>query len=178
MEKIELDDFNQELPDKMPVSVIMEKRPCDHAWADYSFKAVGVVTGDQQQDRQFRRIRQQDGVEQYLYSGLSVQLHEDECESYYHNLMSPQPGCYIVAGEAEAEAKGEGEAEIPEPYLVSLSFDEAHAYLEGDEQVYAVEIPPELYRWTEAFVLTHYIATKKVKRKLNNWKNETQDQSQ
>ena len=53
---------------------------------------------------------------------------------------------------------------------VSLSFDEAHAYLEGDEQVYAVEIPPELYQWAEAFILTHYVATKKIKRKLKNWK--------
>jgi hypothetical protein len=172
MEKIELDDFNQELPDKMPVSVIMEKRPCDHAWADYSFEAVGVVISDQLQDRQFRRIRQQDGVEHYLYSGLSVQLHEDECESYYHNLMSPQPGCYIVASEGEADN------EVPEPYLVSLSFDEAHAYLEGDEQVYAVEIPPELYQWTEAFVLTHYIATKKTKRKLKNWIDQPQEKTQ
>jgi hypothetical protein len=160
----------------MPVSVIMEKRPCDHAWADYSFKAVGVVTGDQSPDRQRRRILQQDGVEQYLYSGLSVQLHEDECESYYHNLMSPQPGCYIVAGEAEAE--GEADNEVPEPYLVSLSFDEAHAYLEGDEQVYAVEIPPELYQWTEAFILTHYIATKKTKRKLKNWIDQPQEKTQ
>ncbi len=174
MEKIELDDFNQELPDKMSVSVIMEKRPCDHAWADYSFKAVGVVTGDQSPDRQRRKILQQDGVEQYLYSGLSVQLHEDECESYYHNLMSPQPGCYIVASEAE----GEADNEVPEPYLVSLSFDEAHAYLEGDEQVYAVEIPPELYQWTEAFILTHYIATKKTKRKLKNWIDQPQEKTQ
>ncbi len=172
MEKIELDDFNQELPDKMPVSVIMEKRPCDHAWADYSFEAVGVVISDQLQDRQFRRIRQQDGVEHYLCSGLSVQLHEDECESYYHNLMSPQPGCYIVA------SQGEADNEVPEPYLVSLSFDEAHAYLEGDEQVYAVEIPPELYQWTEAFVLTHYIATKKTKRKLKNWIDQPQEKTQ
>ena len=171
MEKIELDDFNQELPDKMPVSVIMEKRPCDHAWADFSFEAVGVVISDQLQDRKLRRIRQQDGVEQYLYSGLSVQLHEDECESYYHNLMSPQPGCYIVASEGEADN------EVPEPYLVSLSFDEANAYLEGDEQVYAVEIPPELYQWTEAFVLTHYIATKKTKRKLKNWIDQPQEKT-
>ena len=52
-----------------------------------------------------------------------------------------------------------------------------HAYLEGDEQVYAVEIPPELYKWTEAFVLTHYIATKKTKRKLTNWKEQPQEKA-
>ncbi len=50
-----------------------------------------------------------------------------------------------------------------------MSFDEVHAYLEGDEQVYAVEIPAELYQWAEAFILSHYAATKKVKRKLKYW---------
>ncbi len=35
---------------------------------------------------------------------------------------------------------------------------------------HSVEIPPELYRWAEAFILTHYEAIKKKKRKLNNWK--------
>lgn len=64
--------------------------------------------------------------------------------------------------------------DMPVPYLVSLSFDEVHAYLEGDEQVFAVEIPPELYKWSEAFILTHYVATKKTKRKLKNWKTQAQ----
>jgi len=63
---------------------------------------------------------------------------------------------------------------MPTPYLVSLSFDEVHAYLEGDEQVYAVGIPPDLYQWSEAFILTHYVAIKKTKRKLKDWKTQAQ----
>ncbi len=61
----------------------------------------------------------------------------------------------------------------PVPFLVTLSFDEAHAYLEGDQEVYAVDIPPELYRWSEAFVLSHYVPQKKRKRKLDNWKDQS-----
>lgn len=163
MENIELEDFDKALPDKLAISVIMEKRPSNHAWADFAYQAIGVVTSNQLQENQTKKIYQQDGVERYLFSGLSLRLYIDECESYYHNLMSPQPGCYIVAGEPESLD------EMPEPYLVSLSFDEVHAYLEGDEQVYAVEIPPGLYQWAEAFILTHYVATKKTKRKLKNW---------
>ena len=53
--------------------------------------------------------------------------------------------------------------------FVSLSFDEAHAYLEGDDTVYAVDIPPELYRWTESFVLTHYCPQQMKKRKRRDW---------
>ncbi|TDJ25877.1 MAG: DUF3305 domain-containing protein [Gammaproteobacteria bacterium] len=163
MQEIELADFNHKLPEKLPISVIMEKRPSDHAWVNFTYQAIGVVVDAQQQGSQVKKIHEQDGVEQYLFPGLSVRLHVDECESYYHNLMSPKPGCYIIASEPETLD------EMPEPYLVSLSFDEAHAYLEGDAEVYAVEIPAELYRWTEAFILMHYVATRKSKRKLKNW---------
>jgi hypothetical protein len=168
MQEIELEDFKHKLPEKLAISVIMEKRPSNHAWVNFTYQAVGVVTGEHPQEREVKKIYEQDGLERYLFSGLSLQLYVDECESYYHNLMSPQPGCYIVASEPETLD------EMPEPYLVSLSFDEAHAYLEGDEQVYAVEIPADLYRWTEAFILMHYVATKKTKRKLKNWSEQPQ----
>jgi hypothetical protein len=167
MQEIELEDFDNKLPDKLPISVIMEKRPSDNAWVDFTYQAIGVVASDHSRDNATRKIYQHNGVERFLFSGLYLQLYVDECESYYHNLMSPQPGCYVVAGEPETLD------EMPEPYLVSLSFDEAHAYLEGDELVYSVEIPPQLYQWTEAFILTHYEATKKTKRKLKNWKQQS-----
>ena len=150
----------------MPVSVVMEKTPSNHPWVDFTYKAVGVVTASGIADREVKLIHKKNGVEQYLCTGLNLQLHVDECEGYYHNLMSPQPGCFVVADEVDDLN------DMPTPYLVSLSFDEVHAYLEGDEQVYSVDIPPELYKWTEAFILTHYIATKKTKRKLKNWKAE------
>ena len=63
----------------------------------------------------------------------------------------------------------DGEDE-PVPFLVSLSFDEAHAYLEGDDTVFAVDIPAEMYRWIESFVLAHYCPQQLKKRKRKNWK--------
>ncbi len=167
MSRIQLEDFDQKLPQKKTVSVIMEKRVADNAWIDYSYRALGVVVGESGEDRQIKKIFTDGEVEHYLVTGLTLELYEDECESYYHNLMSPKPGCFIVADETNDLD------EMPLPYLVSMSFDEVHAYLEGDEQVYAVEIPAELYQWAEAFILTHYVATKKVKRKLKNWKQES-----
>ncbi len=166
MSRIQLEDFDQKLPQRKTVSVIMEKRATDNAWIDYSYRAIGVVVGEGDEDRQTRKIFTDGEVEHHLVTGLTLKLYEDECESYYHNLMSPKPGCFIVADETNDLD------EMPLPYLVSMSFDEVHAYLEGDEQVYAVEIPAELYQWAEAFILTHYVATKKVKRMLKNWKQE------
>lgn len=163
MGTIALEDFDQKLPDQITVSVVMEKRVSENVWIDYSYKAVGIVVGETGAGKQIKSIFEDTQVEHFLVTGLNVYLHEDECESYYHNLMSPKPSFYIVADTPDDPD------EMPVPYLVSMSFDEVHAYLEGDEQVYAVEIPAELYQWAEAYILTHYVAVKKTKRKLKNW---------
>ena len=163
MEKLELEDFDQKLPDHLNLAVIMEKQPSTHPWADFRYDALGVVVREQDEAQSVTRIYQHGEVEHFLVTGLSLRLHVDECESYYHNLMSPEPGCFIVASQPDSSD------EMPVPYLASLSFDEVHAYLEGDEQIYSVEIPAELYQWAEAYVLTHYVAIKKTKRKLKSW---------
>jgi hypothetical protein len=43
MEKMELEDFDQELPDRMNLAVIMEKQPSTHPWADFRYDAIGAV---------------------------------------------------------------------------------------------------------------------------------------
>ena len=164
MNKLELKDFDGVLPDRMSVAVVMEKKPSTHPWADFAYDALGVVVKGDVEEASITRVFQDGDVERYLCTGLGVQLHVDECESYYHNLMAPEPGCFIVANQPEDSD------EMPVPYLVSLSFDEVHAYLEGDEQIYSVEIPARLYQWAEAYVLSHYVAVKKTKRKLKNWR--------
>jgi len=110
-------------------------------------------------------IHEENDIRHYLVTGLSVALYPDECESYYHNMMTDTPRCYVVAHRDSTDAD-----EMPVPFLVSMSFDEAHAYLEGEDEVYSVDVPSELYRWTEDFVLTHYVAEKRRKRKLVDWK--------
>lgn len=152
-----------------PVSVIMQKSASDNIWIDEIWEAIGVTVGDQAEkdtgtEKSSAVIFQQQGVTQYLNSGFHLQLFADECESYYHNLMSPTPRCFIVADVNEND--------VPIPFLVSLSFDVAHSYLEGDETIYAVNLPPELYRWSEAFILAHYAPEKKIKRKRKNWKHD------
>ena len=171
MQTMKLEGFEQNLPDEMSISVIMEKIPSQHKWVNFTYKAIGVIAGEASEDNEVKKIHEDNGHEQFLFSGLKLKLFEDECESYYHNLMSPKPGCFVVADEMDDPD------EMPVPYLVSLSFDEVNAYLEGDEHVYAVEIPPELYKWTEAFILSHYVAIKKTKRKLKNWKAQPQENS-
>ena len=163
METLEMDGFDQALPDSLAIAVVMEKQPSSHPWADFRYDAIGVVVRDDDTESSVSRIYQDGEIEHFLVTGLTLRLHLDECESYYHNLMSPEPGCFIVASQPD------NSDDMPLPYLVSLSFDEVHAYLEGDEQIYSVKIPQQLYQWAEAYVLTNYVAIKKTKRKLKNW---------
>lgn len=151
----------------MPVAVIMESRPSSSPWAEEYWQAVGVAVGRQgdTESIQSRLIYEEQGVRRFMYSGFHLRLYVDQCESYYHNLVSPNPRCYVITELSE-------DAE-PMPLLVSMSFDEAHAYLEGDDEIFAVEIPPEVYVWTEAYVIANYFPEKKTKRKLNDWKAES-----
>lgn len=158
-----------------PVSVMLECRPAAVSrWVDQVWSAVGVTLGQAREDgdRTPRLVRKNGEVSHYLVGGLEVALHRDECESYYHNMMTATPRCYVVA---HPNTKSDG---MPEPFLVSMSFDEAHACLEGEEEVYAVDVPPELYRRTEAFVLAHYAPEKRTKRKRKDWTQSAQEGSE
>lgn len=167
------DELTLALPTNFPVVVLMQRQPSVVSqWSDYQWQAVGVMAiANNIYDSESPRTVHDDGdVIQVLYGGFTVQLFVDECESYYFNLISPNPQCYVIA-RADDE-------NVPVPFLVSMSFDEAQAYLEGDEEVFVVDVPPELYRWTEAFVLKHYNPQKRKKRKRDDWKSHEEERHQ
>jgi hypothetical protein len=56
------------------------------------------------------------------------------------------------------------------PFQVTLSYDEAASYMEVDEPVFSLPMPPEVYRWLEGYVLEHYVPERKKKRKRDDWK--------
>ncbi len=166
---IEITEIN--LPKSLAVSVIMESRPSASRWIDEAWSVVGVTVGKQtinSESQAAQTLIEQDGIRQILYSGFNLTLYEDECESYYHNIKAPSPGCYVIARNNSDD--------VPIPYLVSLSFDEANAYLECEDTVFTTRLPPELYRWLEEFVLVHYVPEKRIKRKRKNWKKAGREQ--
>jgi hypothetical protein len=149
--------------DALPVSVILERRPAASRWIDHVWSATGITIGRQPATAEARPVRTEGDTAFFLVGGLDVTLFRDECESYYYNLVSDSPRAYVLA-------HVEGDGQPPQPFRVSMSFDEAHAYLEGEDEVYAVDVPPELYRWAEAFVIANYFPEKKTKRKLRDWR--------
>lgn len=143
------------LPDQFAVSVIVSL-PTDGG----APVVEGVVAGDR--DGEEGLIRCDGGGKQLLYPGFRIRLHKDEAESYYMNLTGEHPSIFVVCCEDE-----EGRLQ---PTLVTLSYDEVSYYMEVEDAVFSVPLPPELYRWIEAFVLRHYVPEPKKKRKLDRWK--------
>lgn len=164
MKEIPLSDFDPaRQPEAFAVRVLMRPgRLHPQPWMPRSWEVIGVVAdGDAgSPDGPSLAAEGEDGSR--VYRGLHIRLYPDEAESYYHNLTVDRPRCFVVTREDDAGDQA--------PFLVSLSFDEANAYLEGDDQVHAVDLAPELYRWLEAYVLTHYLPEPRKKRKRNNWK--------
>ncbi|MES9852482.1 MAG: DUF3305 domain-containing protein [Candidatus Thiodiazotropha sp. L084R] len=161
-------EFSSAIPQEFAISVVIQQSPSSNIWESQQWEVVGILASKREDatESKVELIHQDGEVYRYLHSGFTLRLHLDECESYYHNLLSTDPCCYVVTTLSHDGS--------PTPFLVSFSFDEAHAYLEGDETVYAVAVPAEIYRWAEAFVLTHYVPTKRIKRKRADWKNSSE----
>ncbi len=165
MPDISIEHQLQDLPDHFPVEVLMQSQPGKaNAWSGEQWQAVGVMARQSAiaLEPSVRLVHEDGDIKTYLYSGFAIHLHIDECESYYYNLMAPQPCCYVIAQSDEAGR--------PVPFQISMSSDEANAHLECDDLVFVTDVSPELYRWTEAFVLMHYSAEKRRKRKRDDWK--------
>ena len=153
----------QYIPDAFQVAVLMERRPGVTRWQPFSWTAVGLLAGEVAASGQDEPapMPADEGRERALWRGYKVKLHADEAESYYFNLMSASPQAFVVMRDDENGRR--------KPDLVTLCFDEANAYTEGDEEVHNVPMPPELAKWLEAFVIAHYVPEKRIKRKRRSW---------
>ena len=78
MEKVELEDFDEDLPSRLEVAVVMEKRPSSHPWAEFSFDAVGLVVRAGDGSREVKRVLQDGEVEHFLVTGLVIELSETD----------------------------------------------------------------------------------------------------
>lgn len=159
------DSLTTPVPDAFSVSVIIEfVETQDNRWETGHWHVAGVLAGgpDAMGDEQDRALHTATKDQQFLHTGLQLRLYKDDAESYYYNLVSDNPSVFVICNQETGEP--------PEPFIATLSYGEATSYMETDEIVETVAMPPELYRWAERFVLEHYIPEKRKKRKRDNWK--------
>lgn len=157
---------------QFPVSILAGyKATPENRWQAGQWTVSAVIAGGlgQGAEVQSRRVHGDGEDCSMLWTGFSVELHKDDAESYYFNIISDRPRIFVICATDDAETL--------RPLIVTLSLDEAASYLESDQTVESLDMPAELYRWVEPFVLEHYLPEKKKKRKRENWKGASREQS-
>lgn len=152
-----------------PVSIVMERRIRQRArWQFVEWKAVGVLTGKEHiSDEAGRRVIHEDEeCQRVLWTGFAIRLVKDGAESYWSNLMAEQPSLFVVC-------RREEDADEPEPFLVTVNYDQIIGYQEVDDDVYRLPLPQDIYQWVERYVVNNYIPRETKKRKRTNWSETT-----
>lgn len=155
---------------ELPVSIVMERRIRQRdRWHFVDWKAVGVLTGREHTGDGSRRrvIHEDEESRRVLWAGFVIRLIKDGAESYWANLMAGQPSLFVVCRRNE-------ESDEPEPFLVTVNYDEIIGYQEVDDDVYRLPLPKDIYQWLERYVVNNYVPRETKKRKRTNW-SETSD---
>lgn len=148
----------------IPVAVVMERREVAQgrwrvpAWAAVSTLSAEHLAGGVEHGT---LMRDGESAQQYLWSGLRLDLFRDSAESYWYNLTGENASLYVICHESP-----DGDLE---PALVTADHDEAVAGLEGDDKVFATPIPPDIYQAIERFVVENYKPEAPRKRKRKSW---------
>ncbi len=157
----------------LPVSVLLERRLIKRSfWSAPSWYLANVAVGNNLHAR-FKPgelAYRTDAGDVFAWSGFTITLYRDACERYWHALIGDKPQVYVMCREVEDDGEADDRVrDTIEPIHVTIDYDDASAYAETDQLVLSASIPPELYRYMEKFVLTHYEPKEFKKRKRRKW---------
>jgi hypothetical protein len=143
---------------RIPVAVLVERRPGVTPWAEWSWRAVEVLE-DAPEAPPWTVLRKTEGRTLFLAGHAEVALHPTDTTNYRDNLTSAAPSAWVVLRQAET-------APGFELHLVTVDAGEAHIYAEaGNHLLEALPMPPGLRAVTEAFVAEHHVERRFQKRR-------------
>ncbi|WEF35323.1 DUF3305 domain-containing protein [Pseudoduganella chitinolytica] len=130
----------------MPIAVLMQRRTPRHRWADEAWAAVGVVRdgGDLPPVQVLAESAERD---EYLVSGLELELYPDENDGYYENFMAPEAKVFVLWRMQDGRAM---------PVRASVSYVEGTRMFDSGEQADGVPMPAEVQAWLRAYLHAHY----------------------
>jgi hypothetical protein len=129
------------------VAVIMERVTLANRWATERWEAKGVVPHASDSELSERIIVEERGLTQILFPGLTLRLQRDEAEGYYLNITSPQPKVFVLWRMRDGMAR---------PEQLSVSYHEGARWMDAEETVDGVALPPEFMPWMADFAAEHY----------------------
>ena len=146
----------------MPIAVIMQRRTVPHPWADEAWAAVGVVP-NRGELPPLQPLSRSEDREYYLVAGLELELYPDENDGYFENCVAPEPKVFVMWRMRDDDV-------VPpaEPFIVTLSYNEAGRFMDGGERVDPVPMAAAIREWLAAYVAVHYKPEPKKKVKRND----------
>jgi len=129
------------------LAVIMERRRLADRWGSERWETKGVVRDDGASGAGQRVIVSDEAALQVLFPGLTLRLHVDEAEGYYLNITSPQPKIFVM---------WRMDGEVARPERLTVSYHEGARWMDAEESVDGVALPPDLLPWMAEFVSEHY----------------------
>lgn len=140
-----------------PIAVIMERVKLANRWATERWETKGVMRDvAPSAGGGGRVILSDESTTQMLFSGVALRLHVDEAEGYYLNITSPQPKVFVLWRMRD---------EVARPEFLTVSYHEGARWMDAEESVDGVALPPDLLPWIAEFVSEHYKPEPKKQRR-------------
>ncbi len=113
-------------------------------------------------------LNKNDSSERWLHTGYKVELFTDDAEGYYLNVTTDAP-CWFVLWRMEEDA-GISDVPVAKPEMVSLSYHDAGRWMDAQETVDQVPLPPEMVAWLQSFVDKYHVIEPKKRKRPESFK--------
>jgi Protein of unknown function (DUF3305) len=143
---------------RIPVGVVVERRPATSPWIDHVWRPVGVLEGVPEAAA-WTSLPGASGADTFYAGAANVELYRSETTNYRDNLASGQPSLWVVLRPTGDE---------PPFSVVTVTADpaEGEAFTEtATDLVEMVPMPQAVAETVAAFVAEHHVERTFEKRK-------------
>lgn len=150
------------------VAVVMCRERIDNRWQAWRWQLADVVPHEDGFGTQARLLYKGDHEERWLHPGFMVELFSDDGEGYYLNVTTEAP-CWFVRWHLEEEATIADDP-IAKPGGVTLSYHEAGRWMDAQDTIEQVPVPPQVIEWMRAFTDANYVPEPKRRKRPESFK--------
>ncbi|MBC7622638.1 MAG: DUF3305 domain-containing protein [Aeromicrobium sp.] len=147
------------------VSVVMERIAIESRWQSHKWQPAAILPDDGM--RVLPEVMStSSGATEVLFPGFALQVFRDEAEGYYLNVSSPDPQVFVMWRIAENSVE-DAPADAPDravPHSVTLSYNEAARWMDAQEKVDPVAMPPQILDALSEWVKLNYSPPDKKQR--------------
>ncbi|WP_035691087.1 DUF3305 domain-containing protein [Azospirillum halopraeferens] len=138
------------MAERLPVGVVVERRPARNRWQDHLWRTAAVLPG-RRPTEPWSVLFHDEGVTRFFAGTVELVAYAGDTALYKHNLEGPNPAVYVVL-------RPRGGPYGPRLLLATVDPAEAHAHADaGDDLLDAVPMPEAVRVWLAGFVARHHV---------------------